>query len=196
MILIDVKCVHNSKRHHEVGIIVRKLKLHTICSLIGAVIFLTAGSMVLILQPPYCVAYVPVILAFGLVALLHYIPVRREYKVAQAIVENTIICIEPANMQGQTEWDLEEAEKLKESFVIYISTFGILLGDKIISWGNTGDKKLKAVEIGRDYISIDHGTNENPQNIRLLYARPGEDELTEVIEKFKYETNVVPRVTG
>ena len=32
--------------------------------------------------------------------------------------------------------------------------------------------------------------------IRLLYARPGEDELAGIIKKFRYETNVVPTIAG
>ena len=174
----------------------KKLKLHALCSLTAAVIFATAGIAALILRPPYWVAYAPVIMALGLVALLHYIPVRKEYGAARVIVENAIICIQPAEIHGQTEWDMEEAEQLREKFVIYISTFGILLGGKTISWGGSGEKRLIAVEIGRDYISIDHGTKENNQNVRLLYARPCEDELARIIKKFQYETNVVPSVAG
>ena len=174
----------------------KKLKLHAIFSLTATIVFAAAGIITLIMQPPYWDAYEPVILAIGLVALLHYIPSRKEYSTAQVIIENTIIRIQLADMHGQTELDKEDAEKLKETYVIYISTFGILLGDKTINWGGSSDKRLRAVEIGRDYISIDHGTKENSQNVRLLYARPGEDELAEIIEKFRYETNVVPSVTG
>ena len=174
----------------------KKMKLHAVCSLTSAIVFTVAGIVAFILRPPYWVAYDPVILAIGLVALLYYIPARKDFRSAQVIIENTIIRIQPADMYGQTEWDVEEAEKLQETFVIYISTFGILLGDKIINWGGSSDNRLKAVEIGRDYISIDHGTKENQQNVRLLYARPGEDELAEIIKKFQYETNVVPSVAG
>ena len=174
----------------------KKLKLHALCSLAATIVFAAAAILALILRPPHWVAYEPVIMAIGLVALLHYIPARKEYGAAQVIVENAIIRIQPADLQGQTEWDSEEAEKLRETFVIYISTFGILLGSKTINWGGSSEKRLKAVEIGRDYISIDHGTKENSQNVRLLYARPGEDELAQIIEKFKYETNIVPSVAG
>jgi len=195
--LFDVKYACHARRYFENGRVpVKKLKLHALCSLAVAIVFEAAGVVALILQPPYWVAYAPVILAIGLVALLHYIPVRKEYRAAQVIVENTIIRIQPADMRGQTEWDIEEAEKLKETFVIYISTFGILLGSKAIDWGGSSKKQLRAVEIGRDYISIDHGTKENKQNVRLLYARPGDDELDKIIEKFKYETNIVPSVAG
>jgi len=175
---------------------VKKLKLRTLCSLAAAVVFSAAGTATFILRPPYWVAYAPVIMALGLVALLQYIPAYKEYSAAQAIAENTIIRIQLADMRGQTEWDIEEAEKLRETYVICISAFGVLLGDKIINWGGGSDKRLKAVEIGHDYISIDYGTKENNQNVRLLYARPGEDELAEIIMKFRKEANVVPSVAG
>ena len=174
----------------------KKLKMHALCSLATAVVFVAAGTAVLILRPPYWAAYAPVIMAIGLAALLYYFPARKDFKSAQIIIENAIIRIQPAEIRGRTEWDMEEAEKLRESSTIYISTFGVLLGGKTINWGGDSDKRLKAVEIGCDYISIDHGAKENDQNVRLLYARPGEDELTEIIEKFRYETNVVPSVAG
>jgi len=175
---------------------VKKIKLHALCSLAVAIVFAAAGIVVFILRPPYWVAYAPAIMAIGLVALLYYIPACKDYRSAQVITENTIIRIQLAEMHGQTEWDKEEAEKIRETFVISISTFGILLGNKIINWGGSSENRLKAVEIGSDYISIDHGTKENQQNIRLLYTRPGEDELAEIIEKFQYETNVVPSIAG
>ena len=174
----------------------KKIKLHALCSLAVAIVFAAAGIVVFILRPPYWVAYAPAIMAIGLVALLYYIPACKDYRSAQVITENTIIRIQLAEMHGQTEWDKEEAEKIRETFVISISTFGILLGNKIINWGGSSENRLKAVEIGSDYISIDHGTKENQQNIRLLYTRPGEDELAEIIEKFQYETNVVPSIAG
>jgi len=197
LLLFDVKYARNAKRYFENGRVpVKKLKLLAICSLAAAIVFEGAGFVSLILKPPYWGAYAPVIFAIGLVALLQYIPVRKEYSAAKLIVENTIICIQLADMYGQTEWDIEEAEKLRETYEIYISTFGILLGSKTIIWGGNSEKCLKAVEIGPDYISIDHGTKENDQNVKLLYARPGEDELAEIIKKFQDETNVIPSVTG
>jgi len=175
---------------------VKKLKLHALCSLAASVVFMAAGTAAFILRPPYWAAYAPVIMAIGLAALLFYIPARKDFRSALVIVENTIIRIQPAVIRGQTEWDMEEAKKLRETLAIYISTFGVLLGGKIINWGGDSDKRLKTVEIGRDYISIDHGAKENHQNVRILYARPGGDELAEIVKKFRYETNIVPSIVG
>ena len=158
----------------------------------AVVVFAAALAGVLILRPPYWIAYAPVILAAGLAALLHYTPARNNLRSARLIVENTIIPIQPAVLRGRTEDDREEAEKLRDNFGIYVSAFGILLGDKIIMFNQSGIW-LRKVEIGRDYISFDYGSRDEAlQNIRLLYSRPDGNVLADIIEKFRDETRVVP----
>jgi len=138
----------------------------------------------------YCVCFS---LMGGTLAFAFFYSTHKKMNVMAIIVDNTIIHIKPAVISGQTVEAKEEEEKLRENFGVRISTFGILLGNKIIKWGG-GDERLKAAEIGKDYISIDYGTRENTQNIRLLYSRPGEDELAEIIEKFRHETGIVPEI--
>ena len=172
-----------------------KLVLQARCSL--AAVFVSAAVLagVLILRPPYWIAYAPIILAAGLAALLYYFPARKNLMNAHLIIENTIIPIRPAVLRGRTEEDREEAEKLRDNFGIYISAFGILLGDKIIMFNQSGIW-LRKVEIGLDYISFDYGArNDTLQNIRLLYSKPDEDELACIIQKFREYTGVVPVIT-
>ena len=170
----------------------KKLVLHARCSMIAVIVFAAALAAVLVQRPPNWVTYAPVILAAVLAALLGYAPARKNLKAAQLIMENTIIPIQLVVLRGQTEEDKEKAEKLNEYFGIYISAFGILLGDKIVMFNQNGIW-LRKVEIGRDYISFDYGTKDEAlQNIRLLYSRPSEDELADIIEKFREETAVVP----
>jgi len=175
---------------------VKKLKLHARGSLAAVIVFAAALTGALILRPPYWFSYTPIILAAELSALLYYIPAYKNLELARIIVDNTIIRNQLVILRGQTELDREEAEKLRETFEIYVSTFGILLGDKIIHWGGSSGKKLKTVEIGQDYISIDCGTKVNNQNVRLLYSRPDDDTLADIIEKFRYETGVIPVIAG
>ena len=174
----------------------RKLMLHAYCSLTAAIVFTAAFVATLILRPPYWIAYAPIIFALAFSAVLHYTPARKKFKSAQLIVENPIICIQLAVMEGQTELAREESEKFNKNYNICVSTFGILLNDIIVEWGDGGDKKLKTVEIGHDYISIDCGTKTHSQNVRLLYARPSRDELAGIIKKFQDETGVVPIIAG
>lgn len=160
--------------------------------LIAVIAFAAALAGVLIVQPLNWLVYAPVILAAALAALLHYTPARKNLKSAQLIAENTIIFIEPAVLHGRTEEDRENAEKLGENFRINISAFGILLGDKIILFNQNGIW-LRKVEIAQDYISLDYGSRDEAlQNIRILYSRPDENALADIIEKFRTETRVVP----
>jgi hypothetical protein len=134
--------------------------------------------------------------------------VIREYsrlKTAKIIIENKILYIQPMAI-GDLGWDNRGSGRIDhdlgkdtaglpaESIEVFVSCFGILLGSKIIKFNQEGIQ-LKAVEIGRHYLFIDYGTGMDIRNIRLLYARPDSDVLAGIIEKFRYETGIVPAVT-
>ena len=170
-----------------------KLLLRTRSSLAAVVVCAAALAVALVQRPPHWAAYALMMLAAGLAALRLYISARKKLISAQLIVENAILYIEPAVLRGR---DGEGEENPCKTICMYVSVFGILLGGAIITWGQDGDRdgRLKAVEIGRDYLSIDYGTKKEAQNIRLLYARPDSDSLAGIVEKFRYETGIVPVV--
>ena len=169
----------------------KKLVLHARVSLAAVVVCAAALTVALIQRPTNWTAYALMILAAELAALFRYVPARKKLISAQLIVENAILHIEPAVLHGRNK---EAEENLCETVGMYVSVFGILLGGEIITWGQDGDRdgRLKAVEIGRDYLSIDYGTRGEAQNIRLLYARPDSDSLAGIVKKFRYETGIVP----
>jgi len=161
-----------------------------------AAVFVCAAALaaVVIQRPPNWAAYTLMILAAGLTMLFYiYIPARKKLMLTQLIVENAILHIEPAVLHGH---DGEAEESLCEAVRMYVSVFGIMLGGKIIKWGHDGglDCRLKAVEIGHDYLSIDYGTKDKARKIRMLYDRPDSSSLADIIEKFRYETGIVPVV--
>jgi len=141
----------------------------------------------------YCVVFE--LMGVTLTAALLF-TASKNLRSARLIAENTILHIQPAVLQGEDE-EYGDEENLYETFSIFVSVFGILMGAKIIKWGQDGgrDGRLKAVEIGRDYLSIDYGTREETQNIRLLYSRPDDDTLAGIIEKFRCDTGVIPTIT-
>ena len=141
----------------------------------------------------YCTVFA---LMGGTLAAAFFIFAHKNFKAAKLIAENTILHIQPAVLHGRDD-GYEDEDNLRETFGMVVSVFGILLGAKIIKWGQDGgrDGRLKAVEIGRDYLSIDYGTAEETHNIRLLYSRPDADTLAGIIEKFRRDTGVVPAVT-
>jgi len=142
----------------------------------------------------YCMVFA--MMGGTLAATLSYIA-HKNFKSARLIVENTILLIQPAVLQ-ERDGGYEDEDNLRETFGMVVSVFGILLGNKIIKWGQDGgrDGWLRAVEIGLNYISIDYGTREETQNIRLLYSRPDGETLTGIMEKFRRDTGVVPTIVG
>lgn len=120
----------------------------------------------------------------------------REYKklqTARLIAENQILRISTAVISDEAG-DTEKPEST-ENIEAIISYFGILLGSKIIKFNQNGIL-LKAVEIGRDYISLSYGTDKRLQRSRLLNTTLNEDELKNITERFRDETGIVPVIAG
>lgn len=77
---------------------------------------------------------------------------------------------------------------------VFVSYFGILLDSRVIKFNQEGTF-LKAVEIGRDYISLTYGTDKRVQSTRLLHAAIDDKEVDRIAEKFRHETGIVPVIT-
>ena len=112
---------------------------------------------------------------------------------ARLIVENQILHIQPAVLRERDSMKESEAASC-ETVEMFVSCFGILLGSKVIKF-NQEDIRLKAVEIGRDYLSLDYGRDTDLRNIRLIHSRHDSAVLAGIIEKFRYETGITPTIT-
>lgn len=144
-------------------------------------------------------------LSLSMLTVVLIVQAYRKLRTARVIIENKILCIQPMAM-GDLGWESgsagmsdknlgkEAAGFPAESLEVFVSCFGILLGSQIIKFNQEGIR-LIAVEIGRHYLSIDYGAGQDHRNIRLLYARPDSEALSEIIEKFRYETGITPTVT-
>lgn len=122
-----------------------------------------------------------------------FFTMSKKLKDARLIVENQILHIQPAVFREPSNRN-ESGIQPCETVEMFVSGFGILLGSKIIKFNREGIR-LKAVEIGQDYLSIDYVTDAEARNIRLLHARPDSSTLAGIIEKFRYETGILPVVT-
>jgi len=120
----------------------------------------------------------------------------REYgrfKTARLIVENQILHIRPAVI-SDSAGDAPDLEG-EENIEVYVSYFGILLGTKIIKFNQEGIR-LKAVEIGRDFISLTYGADKRMQSTRLLRPPIDPAAMDEICERFRYETGITPTFTS
>lgn len=114
-------------------------------------------------------------------------------KAAQLIVENQILRIRTAVI---SELAHEVAQPIKiENTEVIVSYFGILMDAKIIKFNQDGIR-LRAVEIGGDFISFTYGTEQQMQNIRLLRPAITPAELEKIAERFRYETGITPTLTA
>ena len=113
----------------------------------------------------------------------------REYALycnAKLIVENEIMHIALAELTQESKKDEIEA---------FISCFGILLGARVIKF-NIDGIQLKEVQIGHDFIYLVYGTGNIHQSIKLLHGIMDDREIAGIIERFRYETGIVPNVAG
>ena len=122
---------------------------------------------------------------------LPFSPMNQRLTSRAVIVENQI--------SPYSDPVLRELDSTKESSGVLrplrcSCLFGILLGSKVIKLIQEGIR-LKAVEIGGDYLSLDYGRGMDIRNIRLIHSSPDSAVLEGVIEKFRYETGITPTVT-
>jgi len=163
-------------------------------SFLAASIFCAAAfAAVLILHSPHWKPYAVMALSAGLLAAFLFFTENQKLTAARLIVENQILHIQPAVLRERDsvkESDVESCETVE----MFVSCFGILLGSKVIKFNQEGIQ-LKAVEIGRDYLSLDYGRDMDIRNVRLIYSRPDSTVLAGIIEKFRYETGIIPTIT-
>ena len=170
----------------------KRIALYARIFLTAAIICAAALAAALVLRFSlweYCVVFT--LMGTTLMAALFFASLSN-LATAKTIVDSAVICIQPAVICGRTD-EVKEKE-LRESFGIYVSCFGILLGTKVIRFNQNGIW-LKSVGIGQDYISFGYGERgEELQAIRLLYSRPDEETIAGIVENFRKETGVVPTI--
>lgn len=132
----------------------------------------------------------PLLLLLSAAILAAALVVReaKRLSAARLIVENQFLHIKSADVLMKT------AGKSGQNIEAFVSCFGLLLDSKIIKFNQDGIL-LKAVEIGSGYLSLDYGTDTSIHSIRLIYAGDVNDKRESLIEKFRYETGVIPTIS-
>jgi hypothetical protein len=124
------------------------------------------------------------------VSAIYCIREYKKLKMARLITENPILHIRTAVIRDISN----EMEQTKaDNADVFASYFGILLGAEIIKFNQDGIR-LHTVEFGSDYISLTYGTEKRMQRTRLLRPVLSREELDRVVEKFRYETGIVPDI--
>lgn len=117
---------------------------------------------------------------------------HRRLRAAALIVENRILHIRPVVIDAGGCGSRTTAPA--GGIEAFVSCFGILVGSTIIAF-NQGGAQLKAVEIGCDFVDLTYGMGGRMQRARILHPAIDKEELAGIVERFRYETGVVPTIT-
>lgn len=129
-----------------------------------------------------------VMIASGILAVF-FIRECRKLKTARLIAENPILRIRTAEISSFSAFT--EPTKDTEKTEVVISYFGILLDTKIIKFNQDGIR-LRAVEIGEDFISFTYGSKKRMKNTRLMRPPIDPEAMEKIAESFRYETGIKP----
>ena len=150
--------------------------------LIGAMLFVF-GEAASEIQVQFLLVSISIV---GGIAACFWIREFRKLKIARLIAENPIL-----HMCTATISDISSETAQPEDIEIFISYFGILLDAKVIKFNQDGIR-LRAVEMGNDFISFTYGTEKWTRNIRLLHSVVDPASVEEISERFRYETGIMP----
>jgi len=105
---------------------------------------------------------------------------------ANLIWDNRILAVPSATISTSFSNEKKEVEE------IIVSTFGILIGNKIYKWGLNGvhGVRLKAIEIDRKWIFLSFGDDDENMQVKLLHGMADIEEVEGIQEKFWNETGV------
>lgn len=87
-----------------------------------------------------------------------------------------------------------DSRKMKGETVV--STFGMLLGDKLYKWGCDGvhGTRLQEIRIDREQIWLTFGTPDKILRLKLLHGMTSKETISKMAQKLMYETGVQAEV--
>jgi hypothetical protein len=121
-------------------------------------------------------------------AVLLVFLIRESYLLyhANLIWNNCILAVPSAIISTSFSNEKREVEE------IIVSTFGILIGNKIYKWGMNGISgvRLKTIEIDRSWIFLNFGDDDKTVRVELLHGMADTEEAMEIQQKFWRETGI------
>lgn len=152
-------------------------------------------SMLMIIQDGIVLTLHPEILlavAVPATVLLAALSIReyKELKTAELIIDNRILHVRSAVVESGGSGCPSPAGGIE----VFISVFGILMDSTVLKFNMDG-VRLKGVEIGSEYLRLAYGTDLNTQKTSILHASIDSREIQDIVEKFRFETGIVPVIT-
>jgi hypothetical protein len=134
-------------------------------------------------------------LILGVLDIIVFILLIRQNRLlynASLILDNRILSVPSAviSIQGdKRKRDVEET---------VVSTFGIMMGDRIYKWGSDGVRgvQLRAMEIDREWIYLTFGDGIKTMRVELLHGIADKEEVMKMKQRLRRETGVELVVRG
>lgn len=113
-------------------------------------------------------------------------------KIARLIRENFILKVKTAVINQISGKECPDKHIIEDNDIL-VSYFGILFNDKIVKFNQDGIR-LTAMDIGNDFISFTYGNDKQMQNMRIVRPDIEPEAMDEMINKFRYETGIIPKI--
>lgn len=125
----------------------------------------------------------------AVVLLFLYKQIRLLY-VASVIVDSRILTVPSSIVTTEKRPNPKRAEET------IVSTFGLLLGNKVYRWGCEGvyGVRLQKVRIDKEHICLSFGDDGEMQRVELLHGLTDKQSVTEITQKLWHETGVQAEV--
>lgn len=117
----------------------------------------------------------------GALSLVCWIRTYRSLSLAKLILDNQILHVSTVDFDGVAMPRLE----------VVVSVFGILMEDKVIPFNQDGIRLFSLI-IAHNSMDIIYGTDVSSHEINLSFQNISEDLLKGIVDKFSFETGVVP----
>lgn len=128
--------------------------------------------------------------AVSVVAMILLYRQSRLLSAARLICDNRILTIPSSMATSETS---PSTKRMEETVV---STFGMLLGNKLYRWGCEGmhGTRLQDIRIDREQIRVTFGKDDESLRLELLHGMTKKEEVLMIAQKLRYETGVQAEV--
>lgn len=128
--------------------------------------------------------------ATGAAALILLYQQSRQLYAARLICDNRILTVPSSIVTAENS----PGTKMMEETVV--STFGMLLGNKLYKWGCEGmhGTRLHKIRIDREQIWLTFGSDDESLRVELLHGMACKEKVLIIAQKLRYETGVQAEV--
>lgn len=130
--------------------------------------------------------------AFSIISFVLLFHQSRLYSAAKLIYENRILMVPTSVVTTKNSTDKKTAEET------IVSTFGLILGNKVYKWGCDGIRgvRLNTVQMDHDHIRLTFGVDHKRFSVEMLHCLTDKQSVIEIAKKILHETGVQTQISG